>query len=195
MVLRLTMDEAASRLAAIDGRALVGIDGLPCAGKSTLVDLVLAGRASEVIYLDDFVRPAADWPSHDRPAYPFEYIRYDEFIAVVRSLATRGPAQFHPLDWTTGHTSDAPRIIEGTGLVIVEGVSSLAPVLSPLYDIRIFVDSDRASVLAAASTRGLGPWPRKWETLFLPSADLYMATRPEDRADWIVAGRGAESKL
>jgi len=191
MALRLTMDEAADRLVAVEGRALVGVDGLPCAGKSTLGDLVLAKRAAEVICLDDFVRPETDWPSHDQPAYPFEYIRYEEFIDVVRGVAERKPTLLRPFDWTTGHTSDAPRIIEGTGLVIVEGVSALAPVLSPLYDIRIFVDSDRASVLAAASVRGLGPWPREWETLFLPSADLYMATRPQDRADWIVAGRGA----
>jgi uridine kinase len=191
MALRLTMNEAVSRLAALSGRALVGVDGLPCAGKSTLVDMVLARREAEVIYLDDFVRPEADWPSHDRPAYPFDYIRYDEFIAVVQSVADGVPAQFSPFDWTTGRISEALRTIEGAGLVIVEGVSALAPALSPLYELSIFVDSDRTSVLAAASARGLGPWAREWETLFLPSADLYMVTRPQDRAGWIVGGRGA----
>ena len=191
MALRLAIAEAVSRLIALEGQVLVAIDGLPCAGKSTLDDKVLAERSAEVIYLDDFVRPEPDWPSHDRPAYPFEYIRHAEFIAAVRSVAEHKPTSVHPFDWGTGRTSSIPRTVAGDGLVIVEGVSALAPELAPLYDVRIVVESDRASVLAAAKVRGLGPWAREWETLLLPSADLYMATRPEDRADWLVAGRGA----
>lgn len=185
------MDEAAARLVALRGRVLVGIDGLPCAGKSTLVDMVLAKRAAEVIYLDDFVRPEADWPSHDRPAYPFEYIRRADFVATVEDVAERQRASFHPFDWNTGGTSRTARTIGGIGLVIVEGVSALAPELSALYDLRIFVSSDRTTILTAAQSRGFGPWEREWETLFLPSVDLYMATQPEGRADWIVAGRDA----
>jgi hypothetical protein len=43
----------------------------------------------------------------------------------------------------------------------------------------------------AASARGTGKWAREWEELFLPSADLYMASCPEDRAGLLVSGRGA----
>jgi uridine kinase len=191
MALHLTMGEAVAQLVALEGRSIVGIDGLPCAGKTTLVDMVLAQRSAGVIYLDDFVRPEADWPSHDRPAYLFEYVRYDEFVSAVRSAAAGEAMPLYPFDWATGRQSEMPRTVAATGLVVVEGVSTLAPVLSSLYDVRIFVDSDRGTVLEAATARGLGPWAREWETLFLPSVDLYMATRPEDRADWIVTGRHA----
>jgi uridine kinase len=183
------MDEAAAALAALEGRHLVGIDGLPCAGKSTLVEAVLSRHRAEVLRLDDFVRPPAEWPSRTRPAYPFEYIRYDEFVAAVQALAAARVLEFRPFDWSTLGPSDSRRI-DGSGLVLVEGVSALAPGLADAYDLKIFVDSDRTTVLAAAAGRGIGPWAREWETLFLPSADIYMAGRPQDRADWIVAGRG-----
>jgi hypothetical protein len=35
----------------------------------------------------------------------------------------------------------------------------------------------------------------RWRELFLRSADIYMATRPQDRADLLIAGRGAVSRL
>ena len=63
--------------------------------------------------------------------------------------------------------------------------------LAPLYDLRLYVESDATSVLDTAMKRGAGRWEREWRELFLPSADLYFAINPHQRADFIVAGRGA----
>ncbi len=72
-------------------------------------------------------------------------------------------------------------------------MSVLEPGLCPSYGLRVFVESDHASVLAAAIARGDGVWEPAWRRLFMPSNDLYMATRPQDRADLLVAGRGTAS--
>jgi broad-specificity NMP kinase len=59
----------------------VAIDGLPLAGKSTLADRLAVAAGAECIRLDDFVKPEAEWRSHDQPSFPFDFIRYNEFIS------------------------------------------------------------------------------------------------------------------
>jgi uridine kinase len=126
-----------------------------------------------------------------RPAFPFEYIRYDEFIDAVRSLASTGECSYAPFDYETLTVSAEPRTVTLARPVIVEGVSALNPALTPHYGVKLWVDSDRASVLRTAELRGGGVWLEAWRTLFLPSMDLYMRTQPERRADIVVLGRGA----
>jgi hypothetical protein len=161
---------------------LVAIDGLPLAGKSTLADRLTLALGTECVRLDDFVKPEAEWRSHDQPSFPFDYIRYDEFVAAVSGLATSGLCSFRPFSFETGIRVDRP--------VIVEGVSALHPDLASSYDLRIWVESDAASTLAACGQRGMGPWAREWRELFLPSVDLYLETKPWERADILASGRG-----
>ena len=76
--------------------------------------------------------------------------------------------------------------------VIIEGVSSLNVHVCYLYGLKIFVESDRKTTLEAAIRRGHGKWDKEWRELFMPSADLYMRTDPERRADLIIPGRGMD---
>ena len=69
-------------------------------------------------------------------------------------------------------------------------VSTLHPDLAPLYDLRIWVESDAATVLDAARARGVGNWAREWEVMFVPSVALYLQTGPIGRADLLAVGRG-----
>jgi uridine kinase len=140
--------------------------------------------------LDEFVLPERYWPPTMAPAFPFEYMRYDTFVKAVQSLVTTGECSFIPFDWSTYDVANKPRTVTRSVPVIVEGVSALHPDLAPLFDVRIFVESNRSTALQAALDRGVGPWGRQWRELFLPSADLYMATKPQSRADLLVAGRG-----
>jgi uridine kinase len=45
--------------------------------------------------------------------------------------------------------------------IVIEGVSALNPALCDLYGLRIFVESDRSTVLQAALHRGVGAWERE----------------------------------
>jgi uridine kinase len=170
---------------------LVAIDGLPLAGKSTLAERFVTAMGAQCIYLDDFVKPQAQWRSPHVPAFPFDYIRYDEFLGAVQALARGDAARYRLYDWSAGALADDAREVRPDGLVVIEGVSSLHPDLAPLYDLRFWVESDPAAVLAASFERGAAGWEREWRELFLPSTELYMRTKPRDRADYHVAGRGA----
>lgn len=96
------------------------------------------------------------------------------------------------MDWRTNELSHLEtRVFRGARPLLIEGVSTLAPELCPLYDVRIFVESDRATAFDSIFERDGFEWEETWRTVVMPSDDLYFATAPETRADLIVAGRGA----
>jgi uridine kinase len=174
-------------------RPLIGIDGLPCAGKTTLAYRLQEIYDFEILPVDDFLRPEADWPNR-RPGFPFPYLRYDEFLAAVTALAETGACEYAPFDWETLAISTKLRRLTTHRPVIVEGISALVPLLSRYYGFKIFVQSDRASVLDIALARNFGIWAKEWRSIFIPSADMYMMTNPQERADLVVPGRGVTAE-
>jgi uridine kinase len=177
-------------VAKASGARLIAIDGLPVSGKSTLADLMVKAFGAEVISLDDFVQSEAEWRGVASPGFPFPYMRYSEFLGNVQALILQGECSNFPYDWHTGQPCRAARRIVFNGPVVVQGVSTLHPQLAPLYDIRLWVQSDAESVLQASLAKGMGSWADEWRDLFLPSVELYLASRPMERADFVVKGRG-----
>lgn len=169
---------------------LVAIDGLPVSGKSTLAERLVAERGASCVYLDDFVRPEAEWRGIAKPALPFPYIRYGAFLETVQTLASGGTARYRRYDWAAGQLANEWCEIRSDGLVVIEGVSTLHPALAPLYDLRFWIESDAETTLAASLARGVGEWEDEWRDLFMPSVALYLESDPARRADYRVAGRG-----
>lgn len=195
MSLTLTFDEVIAFVGQRPQLRLLAIDGLPLAGKTTLADRLAAAIGGACVFLDDFIKPEREWRWRDRSSFPFDFIRYDEFVGAVRSLAADGECRYRPWDYRTGERADLDRVVRLDGLVIVEGVTALHPDLAPLYDLRIWVESDAATVLDAAQARGVGNWAREWEVMFVPSVALYLQTDPIGRADLLAAGRGVSVAL
>jgi uridine kinase len=189
----LSMDDALEQAICLAPGAIVAVDGLPCAGKSTLAERIADRRGCAILGLDDFVLPQEDWPQGIKPAFPFPFVRYDAFLAAVATLAKTGECAYRPFDWDRLTLTDEPRVVRRDNGVVVEGVSALNAELCDLYDLRVFIESDSGSIYRAAMDRGDGLWAREWRELFLPSTDLYMATDPAARADLVVAGRGADA--
>jgi uridine kinase len=146
---RLTMEAAIDRVAHA-APSFVAIDGLPCSGKSALAERLRERLRAVCIELDEFVLPADDWPKPMKPAFPFEYVRYAAFVEAVQALATVGVCSYQPFDWSTYRLARDPRIITRETPVIVEGVSSLSTELSALFDVRVFIESDRLTTREAA---------------------------------------------
>ena len=169
---------------------MVAIDGLPCAGKGTLVNKLKERIPLDCICLDEFVLSEEEWPSRNRPMFPFQFMRYGKFRDTIKTLAAIGACSYLPFDWHTLSISVNPRHIRLTNIVVVEGVSSLKNALCDHYGLRIFVESDRSTAFEAAVARGVGAWEREWRELFLPSSNIHMRTHPERRADLAVPGRG-----
>jgi uridine kinase len=185
-------DDALTVLRHRSDARLVAVDGLPVSGKSALVERLETELGAICIYIDDFVRPEAEWRGVATPAFPFPYFRYDEFLGAVMAIASGEIARYWRYDWQAGRVSDDWREVRPEGVVVVDGVSALHPDLAPLYDLRLWVDSDAASTLEAALLRGVGDWEHEWRHLFMPSVAIYLATNPQNRADQVVAGRGAK---
>jgi hypothetical protein len=80
-------DAAVSLVGARPGPLIVAVDGLPVSGKSTLADRLETELGARTVYLDDFVRPEAEWRGKVGPAFPFPYIRYEQFSQTVMTLA------------------------------------------------------------------------------------------------------------
>src|SRR5262245_24052668 len=135
----ITMEKAIARLERLRAGSLLAVDGLPCSGKSTLVERLRERIRIESLQLDEFVLPEKDWPGRMKPAFPFEYIRYDEFLKSVEALASTGECSFRPFDWNSLSISDKMRTVTVKKPVVVEGVSALNPALHSCYTIGIFV--------------------------------------------------------
>lgn len=170
---------------------LIAIDGAPLSGKSTLAERLAARFGWPILGFDDFYLPEPDWPADIAPAFPFPFFRRDEFRAAVMGLKRDGACAWRPIDWPSLTVQPDALRLKTDGPVIVEGCSVLDPELAPLYDFRVFVASDRASLLQAQRARdGDNVLAADWRRLFLPSVDIYLAGQPEGRADLIVSGRG-----
>ena len=135
--------------------------------------------------------PKADWKSVRRASFPFEYMRYSEFCSAARSLIVDGQCGLFPYDWESGTIEDRSKIVRRRSIAIVEGTSSLNTELAPLYDLRIWVESEPGSMCAAAVQRDVGGWACEWNAIFTPSVAFYLETEPRKRADIIARGRAA----
>lgn len=172
---------------------LIGIDGRPCSGKSTLADKLVEEIGAEAIFLDDFFIPQADWPKDIKPAFPFPFFRYQEFVQGVLALSHGRIFRYRAFDWVTKRLGDL-RTVDPKNTIIVEGVSALCEQLVSYFYRKIFVVSDRTDEFDAIAERENQEGLMLWKQLYLPSVELYWQTKPWKRADILYAGRGVPNK-
>ncbi len=149
---------------------LIGVDGFPCSGKTTLVEKLVGRLGCRVIYLDDFVVAETEFGKM-KPSFPPPYFRYAEFTKAVATAAEK-PA----------------------GLVLVEGVSVFLPSINRFLARKVFVFSDRATEWSALERREKADTLPRWKELFLPSVEPYFRSEPWRQADMVYAGRGIRNK-
>lgn len=105
---KFSFDDAVALALARPALGRVAIDGLPVSGKSTLADRMAGVLNAYCLYLDDFVKPEAQWRSRTSPSFPFASIRYDEFLVAVKSLVQHGSCTYRPYDWDAHQVQDEP---------------------------------------------------------------------------------------
>jgi hypothetical protein len=111
----LTFDEVIAFAVQRPQLRLLAIDGLPLAGKTTLADRLVAAIDNACISLDDFIKPEREWRWRDRPSFPFDFIRYDEFVGAVSSLSTEGECRYRPWDYRTGERAELDCVVRLDG--------------------------------------------------------------------------------
>ena len=163
------------RIAALhDSRdvVLVGIGGRGGAGKTTLAHAI---PHAEIVSTDEF------WDGRE---FKLSLLRREVFDRLVAGHAAR----FASFDWIAKE-SRGERVVEPSGVVVVEGVCALHRMFRDDYRLRVWVEAPRDVRLARGVTRDGEAARATWEEIWMPMEDRYVERDdPIAAADLIVDG-------
>jgi hypothetical protein len=160
---------------------IVAVDGRSGAGKTTLVDRLLAlVPDSDVVHTDDVAWHLSffDWADELRDG-------------VLEPLLQGEAVHYCPPGWVARERPGAIALPAGRSVVWVEGSGSSRQALSDLIDASIWVQCDNLEArrrLLARDGQEEQDLHREWEEEEIP---FLLEDRPWERATLIVAGRSA----
>lgn len=160
---------------------IVAVDGRSGAGKTTLVERLLARVPdSAVVHTDDVAWHLSffDWADELRDG-------------VLEPLLHGEAVRYRPPGWVARKRSGAIALPAARSVVWVEGSGSSRQALSDLIDASIWVQCDNLEArrrLLARDGQEEGDLHREWEEQEIP---FLLEDRPWERATVIVAGRPA----
>jgi hypothetical protein len=160
---------------------VVAVDGRSGAGKTTLVDRLLAQVPhSAVVHTDDVAWHLSffDWATELRDG-------------ILEPLLRGGAVLYRPPGWVARERPGALALPAGRSVVWVEGSGSSRRALSDLIDASIWVQCDNVEArrrLLARDGQEERNLHREWEEHEIP---FLLEDRPWERATAIVAGRPA----
>lgn len=175
---------------------LVGIDGGGASGKSTVAKKFkeLDNRVT-VVQMDDFYLPSIERkcvkPDRIGGYFDWEPLRSQ----VLMPLGIDKQGRYQRYDWDTDQLAEWHGVPVG-GIVIIEGCYSIRNEISPLYDVRIWVDSPREFRLERGVLRDGGDNRDTWENVWLPEEDRYFELqKPSRNAEIIIDGTGEPGNI
>ena len=197
-------DEIAARIASVAALpSRIGIDGIDCAGKTTLADHLASlveesGRPPIRAGIDGFLRPKAE--RYRRGALsPEGYYRDSfDFAAVRRGLldplAPGGDRRYVTAicdGWAEEPVAPVRGIAPDDAVLLFDGVFLQRPELRDAWDLMIWVDVPFDEALRRAGRRDRGRFgpgvAERYLTRYQPGQRLYLAEcRPAERADLVV---------
>jgi uridine kinase len=149
----------------------IAVDGIDCAGKTTLADRLAPLLGATRISVDDYLRPAQDRyrrGAESPEGYFLDSFDYDRFRRAV--LAT-------------------------DDTVVVDGVFLQRPELDDLWSLRIWIDIDFEQALERALARDaalMHDVRGRYERRYWPGQQLYIdAVDPRAHADIVVDGKAS----
>lgn len=152
-------------------RVLIAIDG-PCAcGKSTFAEMLEQKYDCNIFHMDDFFLPNAK-RTDERMKEAGGNIDYERFEdEIVRNLLCGCDFSYGKYSCREGKIIETVQI-GSKKINIVEGVYSLHPNFSSIYDLKIFINADKEERLKRLKARA----PEKLEkfvTEWIPKEDAY----------------------
>jgi uridine kinase len=151
---------------------LVGIGGHGAAGKSTLAGMI---PAAHVVSTDEF------W---DGVGVELTRLRAEVF----EPLLAGDTARYAAWDWAA-HLPGGTRVVEPSGVIVVEGVCALHRMFRDDYDVRAWVEAPFETRLARGVARDGEAARATWVERWMPSEDRYVERDdPISCADVIVDG-------
>lgn len=169
---RAELKRAVEALLAARGRALVALEGMSAAGKTTLAAELAQAYGGNVYHMDDFCFPAHQRPDDWRQA-PGGHMDLERFRReVLKPLSRKEAVAYRPYSCREG-AFGAERLIRPKSLEIVEGAYATHPRLAAAYDLAVFVQVDpeeqRRRILARNGQEGL----LRFEEIWIPQEWRY----------------------
>lgn len=175
------------------GVRIVGIDGGGGAGKSTLARrLREAAEDVECVHIDDFYRPSPQEPKlREELCWFFDWRRLRDEVLIPVARGER--ASFNPYDWDAERLSDDEIVIEGRGILVVEGISVLREELRPWMDVGIWVETPAELRLERGVERDGEEARDTWVNFWMVEESRYFEShRPREFAQVVVRGHSRE---
>lgn len=130
---------------------IVALCGWADTGKSTLAARLRAalgrlGVGADSISTDDFMRDRAERNALGISGYDLRSLDVQALQGAIASFVDREPFSVHPYHNRTGTKSPRPQTILPVEVLVVEGIHSLHPDLAHRMDLKVFIDSDEATL-------------------------------------------------
>jgi uridine kinase len=128
---------------------VIGIAGGSGSGKTTVANVILQRVGPDrIAYLphDAYYRDLRNLPPVQRAQVNFDHpnsLETDLLVTHIQALKQDKPAHLPIYDFTTHSRTEKTIHIEPRRIILVEGILIFAePVLRPLFDVKIYVDTD-----------------------------------------------------
>jgi uridine kinase len=168
---------------------IVAIDGMSAAGKSTLAAEIKERRDVAIVHGDDFYRVMDDTARFElSPQAGYEqYFDWQRLLSeALSALRQNRTASFRRYDWTSGQLGE--RVNVGPSpVVVVEGVYTMRPELSSMFDMTVWLDTSDELRAERRSRRDDPPeWVDRWDR----AERYYISTfQPQLQADFTFRGQ------
>lgn len=162
------------RLLREHGGGTVAIDGGSGTGKSRLAQLLTAVFPAAAVHMDDFFLQGFQ-RTPQRLAEPGGNLDYERFLQqAVPHLRDKKAFSYEIFDCSCGRLSGS-RKVEALPLRIVEGVYSLHPKWSGIFDLKIFLTGSLPVRLKRIEARNGAAMCRRFQEEWIPKEELYFS--------------------
>lgn len=161
-------------------KIVICIEGRCGAGKTTISAVLARLLEAEVIHMDDFFLPPS-LRTQERLGQAGGNIHYERFREeVISGIKKEGSYEYRIFDCSIQDYSRKVAVSE-TAITIVEGVYSMHPKLTELYDYKIFCDITKAEQQKRLRKREGEEGYRQFEQRWIPMEEKYFQKYNIDR--------------
>lgn len=168
------------------GNCVVAIDGRCASGKTTLSEQLAKVTGGSVIHMDDFFLPM-ELRKEERLREPGGNIHYERFLEeVIPSLKTGEDFSYRCFDCKKMELG-RERMIQGSGIIVVEGAYSCHPKLGEYMTFRAFCDVEPEEQLRRVAARDGELYLKTFRQRWIPMEEVYFAAYSvREKADIVI---------
>lgn len=154
-----------SEIISLNGRIILAVDGCCASGKTTLAGKLSEQFNAQVIHMDDFFLPA-HMRTSQRLSQAGGIVHHERFCReVVEGIKSGKPFKYGIYSCNTETTYYSETILPEKS-IIIEGAYALHPEIPDIYDLKVFLETDRKTqlerILIRNGSDALETFKNKW---------------------------------